>query len=128
MASALRNAAGALKSGMVRFESCLSGIGGQPANMVDGVAIEGREGDYYSDHFNHGLISTEDTVTMFHELGVDTGIDQEKLLTLGRDFRAEVVDTFAAQQKKLDRPAMPCRSFMLLNGQLPESVTELYSA
>jgi hypothetical protein len=64
---------------------------------------------------------------MFHELGVDTGIDQEKLLALGRDFRAEVLDTFAAQQKKLDRPSMPCRSSMLLNGQLPKSVTELYS-
>lgn len=128
MASALRNAAAALKSGIIRFESCLSGIGGQPANMVDGVAIEGREGDYYSDHFNHGLISTEDIVTMFHELGVDTGIDQEKMLALGRDFRAGVLDTFAAKQKNLDRQFMPCRSFMLLNGQLPKTVTELYSA
>ena len=128
MASALRNAAAALKAGIIRFESCLSGIGGQPANMVDGVVIEGREGDYYSDHFNHGLISTEDMVTMFHEIGVDTGIDQEKLLALGSDFRAEVLDTFAAQQKKIDREYMPCRSLMLLNGHLPESVTKLYSA
>ena len=128
MASALRNAAAALKAGIIRFESCLSGIGGQPANMVDGVAIEGREGDYYSDHFNHGLISTEDMVTMFHEIGVDTGIDQEKLLPLGSDFRAEVLDTFAAQQKQIDREYMPCRSLMLLNGHLPESVTKLYSA
>jgi len=128
MASALRNAAAALKAGIIRFESCLSGIGGQPANMVDGVAIAGREGDYYSDHFNHGLISTEDIVTMFHEIGVNTGIDQEKLMALGSDFRTEVLDTFAVQQKKNDRPAMPCRSFMLLNGHLPESVTKLYSA
>ncbi len=126
MASALRNAAAALKAGIIRFESCLSGIGGQPANTVDGVVIEGREGDYYSDHFNHGLISTEDMVTMFHEIGVDTGIDQDKLIALGHDFRADVVDTFAAQQKKLDRPSMPCRSLMLLNGHLPESVTKLY--
>jgi hydroxymethylglutaryl-CoA lyase len=127
MASALRNASAALKAGIIRFESCLSGIGGQPANTVDGIVIEGREGDYYSDHFNHGLISSEDMVTMFHELGVDTGIDQEKLLALGRDFRAEVLDTFATQQKKLDRDTMPCRSLMLLNGKLPKSVTELYS-
>ena len=127
MASALRNAAAALKAGIIRFESCLSGLGGQPANMVDGIAIEGREGDYYSDHFNHGLISTEDMVTMFHEIGADTGIDQEKLLALGRDFRVDVVDTFAAQQKKLGRQTMPCRSFMLLNGHLPKSVTELYN-
>ena len=128
MASALRNAAAALKAGIIRFESCLSGIGGQPANTVDGVVIEGREGDYYSDHFNHGLISTEDMVAMFHEIGVDTGIDQEKLLALGRDFRADVVDTFAAKQKKFDRESMPCRSLMLLNGRLPESVTKLYNA
>lgn len=128
MASALRNAAAALKAGIIRFESCMSGIGGQPANMVDGVAIAGREGDYYSDHFNHGLISTEDLVAMFHEIGVDTGIDQEKLLALARDFRTEVLGTFAARQEKLGRPSMPCRSLMLLQGKLPKSVTELYSA
>jgi len=64
---------------------------------------------------------------MFNEIGVDTGIDQEKLLALSSDFRAEVLDTFADQQKKLDRDFMPCRSFMLLNGHLPKSVTGLYS-
>lgn len=128
MASALRNAAAALKAGIIRFESCMSGIGGQPANMVDGVPIKGREGDYYSDHFNHGLISTEDIVTMFHEIGVDTGIDQEKLLALGREFRAEVLDAFAARQIDFGRQYMPCRSFMLLNGHLPKSVTQLYNA
>ena len=127
MASALRNAAAALKAGIIRFESCMSGIGGQPANTVDGEVIEGREGDYYSDHFNHGLISTEDMVSMFHEIGVDTGIDQGRLLALGHDFRAEVLDNFEAQQKKLGREFMPCRSLMLLNGHLPESVTKLYT-
>ena len=126
MASALRNAAAALKAGIIRFESCFSGIGGQPANAVDGVVIEGREGDYYSDHFNHGLISTEDMVTMFHDLGVDTGINQDMLISLGKDFKAEVVDTFAANQKKLGRDYMKCRSFMLTNGKLPTSVTALY--
>lgn len=127
MASALRNAAAALKAGIIRFESCLSGIGGQPANSVDGVVIEGREGDYYSDHFNHGLISTEDMVTMFHEIGVETGINREMLIKLGTDFRSDVVDRFAANQKKLGRPSMPCRSFMLLDGKLPKSVTQLYA-
>ena len=127
MASALRNAAAALKAGIIRFESCFSGIGGQPANTVDGVVIEGREGDYYSDHFNHGLISTEDMVTMFHQLGVDTGINQDMLIKLGQDFRSEVLDTFEAQQKKLGREFMQCRSYVLTKGQLPKSVTELYA-
>ncbi len=127
MASALRNAAAALKAGIIRFESCLSGIGGQPANTVDGVVIEGREGDYYSDHFNHGLISTEDMVTMFHQLGVDTGINQDMLIKLGQDFRSEVVNTFEAQQKKIGREFMQCRSYMLTKAQLPKSVTELYA-
>jgi hydroxymethylglutaryl-CoA lyase len=127
MAAALRNAAAALKAGIIRFESCMSGIGGQPANTVDGVVIEGREGDYYSDHFNHGLISTEDMVTMFHELGVDTSINQEMLIDLGNGFRSDVVDAFAAQQKKLGREFMSCRSLMLTKGKLPESVTKLYA-
>ena len=127
MASALRNAAAALKAGIIRFESCMSGIGGQPANTVDGVVIEGREGDYYSDHFNHGLISTEDMVTMFHQIGADTGINQDMLIKLGQDFRSEVLNTFEAQQKKLGRAYMLCRSYMLTKGQLPKSVTELYA-
>ena len=127
MASALRNAAAALKAGIIRFESCLSGIGGQPANTVDGVVIEGREGDYYSDHFNHGLISTEDMVSMFHEIGVETGINQEMLIKLGHDFRSDVLDKFAATQKSVGRPSMPCRSFMLKDGKLPESVRQLYA-
>ena len=127
MASALRNAAAALKAGIIRFESCLSGIGGQPANTVDGVVIEGREGDYYSDHFNHGLISTEDMVSMFHEIGVETGINQEMLMKLGNDFRSDVLEKFAAPQKRLGRPSMPCRSFMLKDGKLPESVRQLYA-
>ena len=128
MASALRNAAAALKAGIIRFESCLSGIGGQPANTVDGVVIEGREGDYYSDHFNHGLISTEDMVSMFHEIGVETGINQEMLIELGNDFRSNVLEKFAATQKRLGRPSMPCRSFMLKDGKLPESVRQLYAS
>lgn len=127
MASALRNAAAALKAGIIRFESCLSGIGGQPANTVDGVVIEGREGDYYSDHFNHGLISTEDMVSMFHEIGVETGINQEMLMKLGNDFRSDVLEKFAATQKRLGRLSMPCRSFMLKDGKLPESVRQLYA-
>ena len=127
MASALRNAAAALKAGIIRFESCLSGIGGQPANTVDGVVIEGREGDYYSDHFNHGLISTEDMVSMFHEIGVETGINQEMLIKLGNDFRSDVLEKFAATQKRFGRPFMPCRSFMLKDGKLPESVRQLYA-
>jgi len=127
MASALRNAAAALKAGIIRFESCMSGIGGQPANAVDGVAIEGREGDYYSDHFNHGLISTEDLVSMFHEIGVETGINQEMLMKLGNGFRSDVLDKFDASQKRLGRPSMPCRSFMLKDGKLPESVRQLYA-
>ena len=127
MASALRNAAAALKAGIIRFESCMSGIGGQPANTVDGVTIEGREGDYYSDHFNHGLISTEDMVAMFHEIGVDTGIDLDRLIQLGKDFKTDVVDIFESNQRKLGREFMDCRSFMLTKGKLPESVTRLYN-
>jgi hypothetical protein len=72
-------------SGQGGFDAKASGgIGGQPANMVDGVAIEGREGDYYSDHFNHGLISTEDMVAMFPNVDVQDGyrwIDQGNVIT-----------------------------------------------
>jgi hydroxymethylglutaryl-CoA lyase len=69
---------------MTHFESTLGGIGGQPANFVDGVPVPGTGAYYYEDPSITGLVSTEDMVVMMDEMGIDTGLDVDKILEIGR--------------------------------------------
>jgi len=95
----LANVLAAMQAGICTFESTLGGIGGQPANFVDGVPVLGT-GEYY--HHNpgrSGLICTEDLVVMLDGMGIETGIDVDKVLRLGaihekilgRQLRAESI-------------------------------------
>ena len=85
----LANVLAALQAGIYRFESTLSGIGGQPANMIDGRLIRGTGKYYHKEHLLSGLVPTEDVVVMMEAMGVKTGVDIPKLLALGRKFRDE---------------------------------------
>ena len=80
----LANVVAALHAGIVRFESTLGGIGGQPANFFDGYPVAGTGRYYYQDPNNVGLISTEDLVVMLDEMGIGTGIDVDRVLATGR--------------------------------------------
>jgi len=80
----LANVLAALQAGITHFESTLGGTGGQPANFVDGVPVTGTGAYYYSDPTITGLVSTEDMVVMMDEMGIDTGVDVEKVLQAGR--------------------------------------------
>ncbi len=123
MDEGLRNVIAALKAGIIRFESALSGIGGEPANKIDGEMIPGRR-PYYSTHFNHGLVSTEDVVDIMHRLDIETGIDTSRLDDVSKAFK-ERLEEFNESQRNLDEEEMRCRSFMINNGELPASVTDL---
>ena len=79
----LANVLAALQAGMTNYEATLGGIGGQPANFVDGVPVSGTGEYYYKDPNLVGLISTEDLVVMMDEMGINTGIDVDKLLEIG---------------------------------------------
>ncbi|MFA5012751.1 MAG: pyruvate carboxyltransferase [Ignavibacteria bacterium] len=80
----LANVLAALQAGMTNYESTMGGLGGQPANFFDGVPVMGT-GDYYSvDTELAGLICTEDMVVMMDEMGIETGLDIEKVLNIGR--------------------------------------------
>jgi hydroxymethylglutaryl-CoA lyase len=79
----LANVLAALQAGMVCFESTLGGLGGQPANFVDGVPVAGTGRYYYKDASEVGLVSTEDMVVMMDEMGIDTGLDIDKILEIG---------------------------------------------
>ena len=80
----LANVLAALQAGIVRYESTLGGIGGQPANFFDGAPVAGTGRYYYQDPNNVGLVCTEDLVVMLDEMGIETGIDVDRVLGAGR--------------------------------------------
>lgn len=80
----LANVLAALQAGMTNFESTMGGIGGQPANFVSGVPVTGTGAYYYKDPNIVGLVSTEDMVVMMDEMGIDTGLDIDKVLAIGQ--------------------------------------------
>lgn len=80
----LANVIAALHAGITQYESTLGGTGGQPANFVDRVPVGGTGEYYYADPTITGLVSTEDMVVMMDEMGIDTGLDVDRVLATGR--------------------------------------------
>jgi hydroxymethylglutaryl-CoA lyase len=80
----LANVLAALQAGITHFESTMGGTGGQPANFIDGVPVAGTGKYYYEDPGIVGLVSTEDMVVMMDEMGIDTGLDVDSVLHIGR--------------------------------------------
>ena len=73
----------AMQAGITRFETTLGGLGGWPANFVSGVPVPGLTG--LTEVSRHpGLVSTEDFLVMLDAMGIETGIDTDKVLRLGR--------------------------------------------
>ena len=64
---ALANTLAAMQAGMDRFDGGVSGLGGCP--YAPGAS---------------GNIATEDMVNMLHEMGVETGIDLDKMIAIAR--------------------------------------------
>jgi hydroxymethylglutaryl-CoA lyase len=80
----MANVLAALQAGMTNFESSMGGIGGQPANFVSGVPVAGTGEYYYHDPSLAGLVATEDMVVMMDEMGIQTNLDIDKILDIGR--------------------------------------------
>lgn len=79
----MANVYAALTAGICCFESTLGGMGGQPSNFVGDTPVMGTGEYYYKDASNVGLVCTEDMALMMHEMGIETGIDVDKILNLG---------------------------------------------
>lgn len=73
---ALANVYAAMQLGIARFDACTAGIGGCP--HAPGAS---------------GNVSTEDLTYMLHSMGIETGLDFDRLLTL----RAKVVQWLAGE-------------------------------
>lgn len=80
----LANVLAALQAGMTNYESTMGGIGGQPANFVDGVPVSGTGAYYYKESLNVGLVTTEDMVVMMDEMGIETNLDIDRVLETGK--------------------------------------------
>ena len=105
----LANVLAALQAGMTNFESTMGGIGGQPANFVDGVPVSGTGAYYYKDPNIVGLVSTEDMVVMMDEMGIDTGLNVDKVLEIGR-----MVEKICGRR---------LRSEAIKNGRIPKELS-----
>jgi hydroxymethylglutaryl-CoA lyase len=105
----LANVLAALQAGMTQFESTMGGIGGQPANFVSGVPVSGTGKYYYKDPSLVGLVSTEDMIVMMDEMGIDTGVDVDKVLEIGA-----MVERIVGRR---------LRSETVKSGRIPKSLT-----
>ena len=87
---ALANSVVGLEMGITTFDSSLGGLGGCP--YAPGAT---------------GNVATEDIVNMFHSMGVDTGVDLEKLVkannfmekVLGTELSSKYTKTFNATRR-----------------------------
>lgn len=82
--SGLANLFSALEEGVTSFDTSLGGLGGCPF-------IAGARGN----------IATEDTVSMLHEMGIETGIDLDALIRASLDFEKIMGQTFPAMVSHL---------------------------
>ena len=97
----LANVLAALQAGITHYESTIGGTGGQPSNFVDGCPVSGTGAYYYQDPNIVGLTSTEDMVVMMDEMGIDTGLDGDRVREIGqmmekivgRRLRSECIKT-----------------------------------
>lgn len=86
----------AYKQGMTQFECTLGGIGGQPANRMDGVSIHGT-GDYYYSEGRTGLVSLEDFAAMMDRMGGLEGVNVGAVIRAGakmETFLGRKLDSF----------------------------------
>ena len=106
------NVLAALQAGIEIFEATLGGLGGQPANFLDRSPGRGTGAYYYRDPNVVGLQSIEDMVVMMDEMGIETGIDVDRLLDLG-----------TMMEKTIGRRL---RSESILNRRIPKAPREEY--
>lgn len=104
------NVLAALTAGIDIHEGVLGGIGGQPTNFIDRTPVRGTGEYYYRDPNIVGLGSLEDMLVMMDEMGIETGIDVDRVLAMG-----------AKWEKTIGRRL---RSESIMNGRIPKKPRE----
>ena len=99
----LANTFAAILAGARIIETSLGMGGGQPAFMVDGVPGKGS-GPLYTNSWEVGNCPTEDCLVMLDEMGIQTAIDIDHILCLGRVFEWTMERTLSVWTTKAGRP------------------------
>lgn len=99
----LPNTMAAIMGGARVIETSLGMGGGQPAFMVDGVPGKGS-GPLYTNSWEVGNCPTEDCLVMLDEMGIQTGIDIDLMLQVGRVFEWTMRRTLPVWTTKAGRP------------------------
>ncbi len=100
---AIANTVAAIYGGARIIESSLGLGGGQPAFIVDGVVGIGT-GPLYTNSYEVGNCASEDILVALDEMGVDTGIDVDKMLQLGRLLEWVLEKSLPVWTTKAGRP------------------------
>lgn len=108
----LANVLAALHAGVEIHEGVLGGLGGQPTNFIDRTPVPGTGEYYYRNPNVVGLVTLEDSLVMMDEMGIETGIDVDRILKLGEKW-----------EKTIGRRL---RSEAILNGRIPKEPREEY--
>ena len=99
----LANTFAAVLGGARIMETSLGMGGGQPAFMVDGIPGKGS-GPLYTNSWEVGNCPTEDCLVMLDEMGIQTGIDIEMILNVGRVFEWTMQKSLPVWTTKAGRP------------------------
>jgi hydroxymethylglutaryl-CoA lyase len=105
----MANVLAALQAGITNYEATMGGLGGQPANFVSGVPVSGTGDYYYKDPTDVGLVSTEDMVVMMDEMGIETNLDIDRILEIGK-----MVEKIVGRK---------LRSESIRNGRIPKEMS-----
>ncbi len=108
---ALSNCWAALTAGCAEFDSSIGGLGGQPTNFIDRVPTGGT-GERYTPSDLTGNVRTEDLTVMLDECGIDTGLDIDRVLEVGR-----WMERICGRQ---------LRSWTTKTGRIPKQPTQYY--
>ena len=100
---AVANTIFAILGGARIVETTIGLGGGQPAFFVDGVPGCGS-GPLYTNSWEVGNCSTEDTLVALDEMGIDTGVDIDAMLALGRVFEWTMGRSLPCWSTKAGRP------------------------
>lgn len=99
----IANTVAAIQGGARIVEASLGSGGGQPAFIVNGVPGIGT-GPLYTNSYEVGNCSTEDALVTLDEMGIETGVDIDKVLELGRMLEWVMEKTLPVWTTKAGRP------------------------
>ena len=122
----LANTFSAVLAGARIIETSLGMGGGQPAFMVDGIPGKGS-GPIYTNSWEVGNCPTEDSLVMLDEMGIQTAIDIDLMLCLGRVFEWTMGRTLPVWTTKAGTSHQVSRR-MVHSGQQPGAHSSIRTA